>query len=117
MIRRLEIRLGAADGEAHAERDVAVLLALLGGGAEADFYVVRGEAVGDDGAVFGDVDAVGVGGTAGAGGGEGDELGGFGEGSLAGDEGRGVGQGEKEEGGERLHFVGFGLMCGASEMR
>jgi hypothetical protein len=85
----LERGFGAPDGELVAEDDVALFFALGGGCVEADFDLVVGEAVGDDGAVVGDGGGVASAGAAGAGGGEGDELGGFGRGGLARNEGGG----------------------------
>ena len=103
--------LCAANGELVAQDDVALFFALGGGGAEADFDLVVGEAVGDDGAVVGDGGGVGPGGAAGARGGEGDELGGLGGGCLPRDEGGCGGEEGEEEGGEGLHFLClFGLV-------
>jgi hypothetical protein len=64
VVRGLERGGCAADGELHAQRDVALLFALRGGRAEADFDLVGGEAVGDDGTVVGDVGVVAAGGAA-----------------------------------------------------
>jgi len=85
----LELGGRAAHGELVAEGDVAVALARGGGRAEADFSLVDGEAVGDDGAVLGDVGGEAARGAASAGGGEGLELGRLGGGGLSGEEGRG----------------------------